>query len=429
MTAIRVAEYARLPIKKDGGPQALTPRQAEVLREQQETLPGGAVRWGHKEVRFAQYCGVIGLGRDTIEVLPKIYGKGDAPEAGRRVLLRMLYLARHMKISPVGAAGIDLQHHHLLDVFIRHFCEELFAQLRKGALLRYVHREDNLPVLRGRLLIDRQLKLNSGHQGRLYCTFDELVEDNMYNQYIKCALRVVHGQARSLAAKRPATELLYRFDGVRDRRPEECRNWKLPERRDTKRFESVFRQCGWFLSGLGQDVATGEKQSLSVLFDMNQLFEEFITAKLRKETRHASFRMWAQGPRRHLVSEADGRLRFSMKPDITFLEPGGKVTAVLDTKWKVLDSDADKYDISQGDLYQMIAYGMRYRCSNLTLIYPKQDRIRRDEIELHVPETDPEMRIMVRFVDLERLVERGLDPQLSKAVAEAESLTALPAAA
>ena len=429
MTTVRVTEHARLPIKKDGGPRALTPRQAEVLREQQGTLPGGAVRWGHKEVRFAQYCGVIGLGRDTLEVLPKIYGKGDAPEAGRRVLLRMLYLARHMKISPVGAAGIDLQRHHLLDVFIRHFCEELFAQFRKGALLRYVHREDNLPVLRGRLLIDRQLKLNSGHQGRLYCSFDELVEDNVYNQYIKCVLQVVHGQARSLAAKRPATELLYRFDGVRDRRPEECRDWKLPERRDAKRFESVFRQCGWFLRGLGQDVRAGKRESLSVLFNMNRLFEEFIVAKLRKETHSCGFRVRAQGPQRYLARETDGADRFLMKPDITFLGPDGRVLAVLDTKWKVLDSDADKYGISQGDLYQMVAYGTRYRCPNLTLIYPKQDRIRRDEIELRVPETDPEMRIMVRFVDLERLVERGLDAQLSTAVAEAESLAALPTAA
>ena len=429
MTTVRVTEHARLPIKKDGGPRALTSHQAEVLREQQGTLPRGAVRWGHKEVRFSQYCGVIGLGRDTIEILPKIYGKDDAPEAARRVLLRMLYLARRMKISPVGAAGIDLQRHRLLDVFIRHFCEELFAQLRKGALLRYVHREDNLTVLRGRLLIDRQLKLNSGHQGRLYCVFDELVEDNMYNQYIKCALRVVHGQARSLAAKRPATELLYRFDGVRDQRPEECRDWKFPERRDTKRFESVFRQCGWFLRGLGQDVAAGERRSLSVLFDMNRLFEEFIAAKLNKEVRGRGLRVRVQAPQRYLARETDGAGRFLMKPDITFLDPSGRVLAVLDTKWKVLDSDADKYGISQGDLYQMVAYGTRYRCPNLTLIYPKQDRVRRDEIELRVSEANPEMRITVRFVDLERLVERGLDEQLGEAVEETERITNLLAAA
>ena len=426
MTTVRITEHARLPIKKDGGPRALTPRQAEVLRDQQGTLPGGAVRWGHKEVRFSQHCGVIGLGPDTIEVLPKIYGKGDAPEAGRRVLLRMLYLARHMKISPVGTAGIDLQRHHLLDVFIRHFCEELFAQLRKGALLRYVHREDNLPVLRGRLLIDRQLKLNSGHQGRLYCAFDELVEDNLYNQYIKCALQVVHGQARSLAAKRPVTELLYRFDGVRDRRPEECWDWKLPERRDARRFESVFRQCGWFLRGLGQDVQAGDRRNLSVLFDMNRLFEDFIAAKLRKETNRFGFRMRTQGPQSPLVKEGNTS-RFHMKPDVTFIADG-RVLSILDTKWKILSEQKDKYGISQADLYQMVAYGTRYRCPNLTLVYPKQERIQRGRIEFIVPKTEPEMRITVRFVDLARLVKGGLDAQLEEAVAEVEQLAVLPAA-
>ena len=339
----------------------------------------------------------------------------------------MLYLARRMNIAPVGAAGVNLQRHRLLDVFIRNFCEELFTQLRKGALLRYVHREDNLPVLRGRLLIDRQLKLNSGHQGRLYCAFDELIEDNIYNQYIKCALKVVHGQARSLPAKRATTELLYRFDGVRDYRPEECRGWSLPERRDAKRFESVFRQCGWFLRGLGQDVRAGERESLSVLFDMNRLFEDFVAAKLRKETRGCGFRVRAQGPQSPLVKEGDIP-RFRMKPDITF-NAGGKVLAILDTKWKILSEQKDKYGIAQGDLYQMVAYGTRYRCPNLILIYPKQDRIQRDKIELRVLDTDPAMRIMVRFIDLERLVERGLDAQLYEAVAEVESLAALPAAA
>lgn len=428
MTTIQVAEYERLPIKKDGGPRALTLRQKESLERLLPTLPPGAVKWGHKEVRFSQHCGVIGLGGDTIEILPKIYGRDD-PDAGRNVLLRMLYLARRMNIAPVGAAGVNLQRHRLLDVFIRHFCEELFEQLRKGALLRYVHREDNLPVLRGRLLIDRQLKLNSGHPGRLYCAFDELVEDNIYNQYIKCVLRVVHGQARSLPAKRATTELLYRFDGVRDYRPEECRGWSLPERRDTKRFESVFRQCGWFLRGLGQDVRAGERESLSVLFDMNRLFEEFIAAKLRKETRGRGFRVRAQGPQHYLAREADGTDRFLMKPDITFLGPGERVLAVLDTKWKALSEDKIAYGVTQADMYQMVAYGVRYQCKNLTLIYPNQEKIRRDRIDFRILRTDPEMRVTARFVDLERLVRRGLDEQLGEAVREADRFATLPNAA
>ena len=392
-------------------------------------------------VQFSQYCGVIGLGTETIEVLPKVYSQGNRLESGRGILLRMLYLARRMKISPIGVSGINLQRHYLLDVFIRNFCEELFEQLHRGALLRYIYCEDNLPVLRGRLLIDRHLKFNSGRLHRLYCGFDELVEDNEYNQYIKCALRVVHSKACSLIAKRLATELLHRFDGVRDQRPEECRGWvlpgqhsatrfrrgrpersgrsckTLPEQRDTKRFESVFRQCGWFLHGLGPDVTAGEWQSLSVLFDMNRLFEEFIAAKLRKETRGAGFRVCAPGrPQYYLAQAANGADRFLLKPDITLLDAEDKVLSVLDTKWKTLSEDKAARDVDQADLYQMVAYGTRYQCKNLTLIYPRRDGMPEEgEFEFSVQKSN--LKITVRFVDLEQLVKPGLDAQLSRAAA------------
>ena len=340
----------------------------------------------------------------------------------------MLYLAKRMKISPSGLAGINLQKNHLLDIFIHHFCDELFAQLHKGALLRYVHREENLSALRGRLLIDRQLKLNS-HRPRLYCAFDELDEDNKYNQYIKCALKVAHRRAYSQQARRAAAELLHRFDRVRDYPPTKFHDWVPPEQRETKRFAGVFRQCGWFLRGLGQDVRAGEQESLSVLFNMNQLFEEFIAAKLRKETHGRGFRVQAQGPQCHLAREADGSSRFLMKPDITFLGPGERVLAVLDTKWKAWSEGKTAYGVVGDDMYQIVAYGMRYQCRNLTLVYPKQKKIQRDRIDFRINRTDPEMQVTVRFVDLERLVERGLDEQLSEAVAEAERLAALPAAA
>ena len=272
MTIIQVVENNRLPIEKSGGSCALTPRQAEqLLREKRLSH---AVKREFEAVRFSSYCGVIGLGNDTIEILPKIYGAGNDPQAGREVLLPMLSLAQDMKISPVDMASMNEPQRPLLDIFILNFCEKLLVQLHKGALLRYMLREDALPVLRGRLLLDRQLKLNSGPWDRLYCAFDELTEDNEYNQYIKCALKIAHRQAHSLRAKRTTTELLYRFDSVCDRRPEECRLWSLPERPETKRFNDVLQQCRWFLHGLGPDVTAGKRRSFSILFNMNLLFEE-----------------------------------------------------------------------------------------------------------------------------------------------------------
>ena len=427
MTIIQVVENDRLPIERNGGSRALTPRQAEVLEKLlREKRLSHAVEREFQAMRFSSYCGVIGLGNDTIEILPKIHGSGNNPQAGREVLLPMLSVAWRMKISPVNIASMNKPQCSLLDIFILNFCEKLLVQLHKGVLLRYVLHEDTLPVLRGRLLLDRQLKLNSGRWDRLYCAFDELTEDNEYNQYIKCALNIAHRQAHSLRAKRATTELLCRFDSVTSRRPEECRSWSLPERRNTKRFNEVLRQSRWFLRGLGPDVTAGARRSFSILFDMNRLFEEFITAKLRQETRGRGFQVRAQTPQHHLVQEEGGSERFQLKPDITF-NSDDRVFAILDTKWKILGGQRSKYGISQADLYQMIAYGTRYQCNKLTLIYPWQDGIPQ-KVVLHVQATD--LTITVRCVSLQKLVKSNhLDAQLHEVVREAECLAALPAAA
>ena len=197
MATISVLEHAVLHVREGGSPDALTPNQAKMLAGLERELPKNAINWGYHSVRFSQHCGVLNLGTDTIEILPKIAGKEGNPDMCRKVLLRMLYAAKRVKTPPVGTASINLQKYYLLDVFILHFCEELFRQLRAGALLRYVSRSDNISVLRGKLLIEQQLKFNIAHKERLFCKFDELVEDNEFNQYIKCALQIANGVAKN----------------------------------------------------------------------------------------------------------------------------------------------------------------------------------------------------------------------------------------
>ncbi|WP_242654749.1 McrC family protein [Shimia aestuarii] len=45
---------------------------------------------------------------------------------------------------------------------------------------------------------------------------------------------------------------------------------------------------------------------------------------------------------------------------------------MIDTKWKRISSRIDdpKQGVSQGDVYQMMAYAQLYRASRLTLLYP-----------------------------------------------------------
>jgi 5-methylcytosine-specific restriction enzyme subunit McrC len=410
VATIRVLEHAVLSVREGGGPDALTPNQARALTRLERELPKNAIRWGHHSVRFSQYCGVLNLGADTIEILPKIAGKEGNPDMCQRILLRMLYVSKRVKTPPVGTASINLQKNHLLDIFTLHFCEELFQQLRKGALLRYVSRSDNLPVLRGKLLIEHQLKFNIVHKERLFCEFSELVEDNEFNQYIKCALQIANSATKTRHVKRKTTELLWRFDAVQDRPVSEFKTRPFVSTRDVNRFEYVFQQCDWFIKKLRQDVVTGENQSIALMFDMNRLFEEFLALRLKKSARRKGYRLKMQQPQKYLLKNLNRPL-FKMKPDMVLLDSQNKVVEILDTKWKLLDKDEAKYGISQSDIYQMIAYGTRYNCNRLTLIYPKQDKINNKEIELKVQESGLIIRIV--FVDLEEMVELGTNYQFS----------------
>ena len=177
---------------------------------------------------------------------------------------------------------------------------------------------------------------------------------------------------------------------------------------DVSRFEYVFQQCDWFIKKLRQDVVAGENQSIALMFDMNRLFEEFLAVRLKKSARREGYRLKVQEPQKYLVKNLSRPL-FKMKPDLALLDSKNKVVEILDTKWKVLDKDEAKYGISQPDIYQMIAYGTRYDCNRLTLIYPKQDKISDKEIELKVQESDLIIRIV--FVDLEEMVELSADYQ------------------
>ena len=54
---------------------------------------------------------------------------------------------------------------------------------------------------------------------------------------------------------------------------------------------------------------------------------------------------------------------------------------VVDTKWKRIANRIDdaKQGVSQGDIYQMMAYGQVYECDRLILLYPQHSELDRAE--------------------------------------------------
>ena len=378
---LTLREHEAIPVVRSrrNGQKELEQKHADALEKLERKLPSKAWSWRNREVKFSHYCGVISLGDVSIEILPKIYGAEAEVGSSRDALIRMLAGARSLKLHKAGSAQTALQKQSLLDVFILHFCAQLHDQLKQGAIRKYVKREKNLNVLRGRLLTERQFKLNLAHRERLFCRYDELSEDNLYNQILKFVLEVLLRTAKGNRAVQEVSGLFMRFDPISDRRINVRRLDSLDFDRLTERYESIFQWCRCFLEGYYPDVLGKGKSCLSVLFDMNRLFEAYVGVQLRRDTWSKNLRVREQGPQRYFAtrrySDMSHKPVFRMKPDISLMDKEENILCIADAKWKVLDEEKNDLGITQADLYQMESYASVYGVKSLALIYPMQKKL------------------------------------------------------
>ena len=398
---LTVVEHQSVPIVHSpaSGQNELGEKHVALLEKLEKKLPAKTWSWENREIKFASYCGVISLGDLSIEILPKIYGaEAGKHESSRKALIHMLSKARRLKLHEVSIAKISPQKHNLLDIFILHFCEQLRIQLTRGMIRKYIKREKNLNVLRGKLRVDQQLKRNLVHKERLFCQYDELSADNAYNHVLKYVLGILLKAATGNRALRQVSELRARFELVSDFTVNIPMLDSLTFDRLTERYEPVFNQCRYFLEGLYPDVVIGNKDCLSLLFDMNSLFEDYVASELRPAARTRNLQIREQGPRKYFATmERSGKSVFMMRPDISFVDEKNQAVMITDAKWKMLDEAEKKLGISQADMYQMGSYSSSYDVDSLALIYPMQEKLTKP---VHMTLEGTKTRLLVQPVDI-----------------------------
>src|SRR5206468_8367732 len=83
-----------------------------------------------------------------------------------------------------GETSISVAGDSLFDLVALLFAEACEGVVRRGLLADYVQHEDALPVVRGRILPDRQILRRFGQLDRIHCRFDELEHDVDENRVI-----------------------------------------------------------------------------------------------------------------------------------------------------------------------------------------------------------------------------------------------------
>lgn len=332
------------------------------------------------------YVGVIQT-KDgtTIEILPKIREVSETES--KEILIKMLKTLKKSPFKNFNIAHLKASKMPLLEIFITMFLEELSKLIQKGIKSDYITKEENLNFLKGKLKINHQIKKNYIHKERFFVEYQEFLSDRIENRLIKTTLEFLYKKSKSNKNQQRIREFLFVFDEIRVSHNIKDDFSKVKVNRQMKDYEQTLLWCKTFLLENSFSPYKGSDIAFALLFDMNLLFESYVGHYLKKKGLNVSL----QDKGKYLVEEPN---KFALKPDIVINDDE---QLIADTKWKIIK---DEKDISQQDMYQLYAYGTKYKeCSKLYLIYP-YDNNHLNLRYLYQKEEESKLVLNVLFFDL-----------------------------
>lgn len=323
----------------------------------------------NKELKSNKFVGVIHFEDQTINLLPKIFydGTESTPEYVKIInshVLWWLSYCRKLRF-PNYLSGLNAQQADFFEILIYLFSKYTKELLSSTIYQKYVEIENELSFVKGRIDFNSYItdNLSKGRNHKLSCVFDSFEMDNNFNQCIKQVSKLLVSATKDAQNKRNLYDILFLLDEVSDVSisSEECKRIQFnPMFMD---FETVRDYCVLFLENSVSFNYKNDLKLFAFLLPMEYVFEDFIYGFIDKEIEEVK----AKSQKKKYLDETGD---FTMKPDLV-LNVNNKMI-IADTKYKmVYDDSVDKKNgISQNDLYQMIAYAIRFKAHEIKLLYP-----------------------------------------------------------
>jgi 5-methylcytosine-specific restriction enzyme subunit McrC len=217
---------------------------------------------------------------------------------------------------------------------------------RAGVLRGYVRIDEQLAGIRGRVRFGDQIARSANLPLPVEVSYDDYIEDIIENQMLKTASVALLRLPRlpGLARKR-----LLKLRGILDDvsligRPREASMPTLT--RLNERYGPALRLAELILHASSIDAPKGPLVANAFVFDMNKVFEDFVSVALR-----AAMQGFGGDVRAQWRGWLDHERQLGIRPDIT-LWSSSTCLAVVDAKYKALELKG----MPNADAYQMLAY-------------------------------------------------------------------------
>lgn len=231
-------------------------------------------------------------------------------------------------------------------------------QLKQGLYREYLNRKEDIPVARGKIDMPGTIQNRLSRKQLLTCEYDELSENNLFNQILKTTVLLLLRHARVDAAYKSdlKKEMLF-FSNVDTIDPSTIRWSTIRFERNNNTYRMLISLCQLILEGMLLTTDSGEFKLMSFLDEqrMCRLYEKFILEYYAKEcpqvTATASQIPWA-------LDDAFGTMLPIMQSDIMLTNKKGDTVLIIDAKYytHTTQTQYDKHTLHSANLYQIFTY-------------------------------------------------------------------------
>jgi len=323
-----------------------------------------------KTLKSNKYVGVIHFEGETINLLPKIFYKGEKPtnrdvNAINKHVLWWLSYCRKLKF-PNYLSGLNTEKADFFEILIYLFSKYTRELLNTSIYQKYTEVNKELSFVKGRIDFNAYINnnLSRGRNHKISCQFDAFEMDNEFNRCVKFVSKLLLSNTKEPQSKRYLSDILFILDDVKDINVSADKMKRMSFNPMFSNFETIRDYCVLFLENSVSFNYKNDLKLFAFLLPMEYVFEDFIFGFIDKEIDEIKAK--DQDATKYL---AEGN-KFQLKPDLLLEFEGRRIIA--DTKYKIVYNDVTdaKNGISQSDLYQMVSYAIRFNSKEVVLYYP-----------------------------------------------------------
>ena len=330
-------------------------------------------------IETTSWVGVIKYKNTHFQILPKLiytkeynedYDEKTKEETKSNILKNLIFMLSYTKkldIKTSNESRLSTAKNPFIEILIREYAKSLFECLKRLTPKKYVREEDNLNYLKGKIKFAENIRNNSSNRAKFYCEYDEFSENNILNQLFLFVSTCLYNISNDSYNKKILKFIINYYSDIQLVRFDKFKAEKIKLSRNQELFKKPFNLAKMFVEKTSVDLSKNKFENITLIWDMNKLFEEFVFEIMKKYEAELGCKLTAQRGKKLLVGDTSKKRNTFV--DIMIEKNDGE-KIILDTKYKKFVSSND---FSNADVFQVSTYCLLHKAKHAILLYPKWD--------------------------------------------------------